>query len=80
MLLTRPFRFRGFCRRACAIAPLWKYKTCPVATATTSKGIDMSEKKATVHWEGRGKTGQGKITTETVQASADPHDRIRTVR
>lgn len=25
----------------------------------------MSEKTATVHWEGSGKTGQGKISTET---------------
>src|SRR5438093_11571376 len=30
----------------------------------------MIEKKATVHWEGRGKTGRGQISTETGALSA----------
>jgi len=33
----------------------------------------MIEKKATVHWEGRGKAGQGKISTETGALSAYPY-------
>jgi len=31
------------------------------------------EKKATVHWEGRGKQGKGQITTETGSLSAYPY-------
>ena len=33
----------------------------------------MIEKKATVHWEGRGKAGQGKISTETGALKAYPY-------
>lgn len=33
----------------------------------------MSEKKATVHWEGQGKNGQGKISTETDALKAYPY-------
>ena len=33
----------------------------------------MSEKKANVHWEGRGKTGQGRISTETDALKAYPY-------
>ena len=33
----------------------------------------MSEKKASVHWEGRGKAGQGKISTETDALKAYPY-------
>ena len=33
----------------------------------------MSEKKANVHWEGRGKAGQGRISTETDALKAYPY-------
>jgi lipoyl-dependent peroxiredoxin len=50
-----------------------EYKACRAETVITSKGIDMSEKKATVHWEGRGKTGQGKVSTETDALKGYPY-------
>ena len=33
----------------------------------------MSERKATVHWEGQGKNGQGQISTETDALKAYPY-------
>ena len=33
----------------------------------------MSDKTATVHWEGRGKQGVGKISTETQALKAYPY-------
>lgn len=33
----------------------------------------MSEKKASVHWEGRGKAGQGQISTETEALQKYPY-------
>lgn len=33
----------------------------------------MSERKATVHWEGQGKNGHGKISTETDALKAYPY-------
>src|SRR5882762_11887169 len=33
----------------------------------------MSDKKATVHWEGQGKNGQGKISTETAALKGYPY-------
>jgi len=33
----------------------------------------MSEKKATVHWEGQGKNGQGRISTETDALKGYPY-------
>ena len=33
----------------------------------------MTEKTASVHWEGRGKTGQGQISTETGALDAYPY-------
>ena len=33
----------------------------------------MSEKKASVHWEGAGKTGQGQVSTETGALSSYPY-------
>jgi osmotically inducible protein OsmC len=33
----------------------------------------MSEKKASVHWEGRGKAGQGRISTETAALKDFPY-------
>ena len=33
----------------------------------------MSDKKASVHWEGAGKTGQGKISTETGALNGHPY-------
>ena len=33
----------------------------------------MFEKKASVHWDGAGKTGQGKITTETAALQGYPY-------
>lgn len=34
---------------------------------------NMSEKKATVHWEGQGKNGQGRISTETDALKSYPY-------
>ena len=33
----------------------------------------MSEKKASIHWEGAGKTGQGQISTETGALNKHPY-------
>lgn len=33
----------------------------------------MSEKTASVHWEGRGKQGQGQVSTETSSLKAYPY-------
>jgi osmotically inducible protein OsmC len=33
----------------------------------------MSEKKASVHWEGRGKAGQGRVSTETAALKEFPY-------
>ncbi len=33
----------------------------------------MSEKKASVHWEGAGKTGQGQVSTETGALNKHPY-------
>jgi lipoyl-dependent peroxiredoxin len=33
----------------------------------------MSEKKASVHWEGRGKAGQGRVSTETAALKEYPY-------
>ncbi len=33
----------------------------------------MTEKTSSVHWEGRGKTGQGQISTETGALNAYPY-------
>jgi len=33
----------------------------------------MSEKKASVHWEGRGKAGQGRVSTETAALKDYPY-------
>ena len=33
----------------------------------------MTEKTATVHWEGQGKQGQGQISTETAALKAYPY-------
>ena len=33
----------------------------------------MSEKKASVHWEGRGKAGQGRVSTETAALKDFPY-------
>ena len=33
----------------------------------------MSEKKASVHWEGAGKSGQGQISTETGALNKYPY-------
>jgi osmotically inducible protein OsmC len=34
-------------------------------TPSLSKELPMKEKTASIHWEGRGKEGQGKVSTET---------------
>src|SRR4029077_19557164 len=42
---------------------------CP----TTSLGADMSDKTASVHWEGRGKKGAGRISTQTDALKSYPY-------
>ena len=37
------------------------------------KEFTMSEKKASVHWEGAGKTGQGQVSTETGALNQHPY-------
>jgi osmotically inducible protein OsmC len=44
----------------------------PVAGATL-KGSTMTEKTASVHWEGPGKKGQGQISTETGALQRHPN-------